>query len=392
MRNRKLKKYIPIFIAIPLIVMLLSGMRIEKAIADRYAVQFKSCGIITINGELWIPRGTLANQIAIYVVPCRSVMNAKTIEKDSAEYHFALMQKLLNRGVPWFTFYSREDSLLYAKSTMFTKASDLQAAIGYIKTWPGMESKKIILVGQSEGGAISAIVASQTKIVDAVVLLSAPGVNGLDFFEYQNSYHDTLVFYGYGQFDDFYKLFLNAVPPIKGKHYNKTLEGLRSFRHDLQDPIRQIIIANENYDTIVQKVRTYIKAKWDQEEDSVKRLHKDFYSYYKHYYRADDLTLPERVALRKWEPAKYFPNVTCPVLAVYGTKDRKVEYKSSIENITRLMAQGGNEDLTVLVLKDHDHYLVLGKKLYRGTEEIRAEVFPVPDSSVMPVVEWIVKQ
>ncbi|MEM8827298.1 MAG: hypothetical protein AAGD40_10325, partial [Pseudomonadota bacterium] len=65
-----------------------------------------------------------------------------------------------------------------------------------------------------------------------------------------------------------------------------------------------------------------------------------------------------------WTPEKYWPKVTCPVLAIHGSKDIQIEAKSSTSGIKTLVRSNGNEfalvepyipgrELTVAVLGDH---------------------------------------
>lgn len=111
-------------------------------------------------------------------------------------------------------------------------------------------------------------------------------------------------------------------------------------------------------------------------------MHKDFINYCNaHQYSS--FVCPENLAKLKWLPELYFPNITCPVLAVHGTKDRNIEYSSGIKSMKELLAKGGNQNFTFFTLKDHDH----------GLEPPRNKPsYAIQDSCINNVVTWILKQ
>jgi len=65
-----------------------------------------------------------------------------------------------------------------ANATTLDFATDVQAAIAFLKTRDEVDKSRIGLIGHSEGGIIAPIVASQSKDVAFAVLLAATGVPG----------------------------------------------------------------------------------------------------------------------------------------------------------------------------------------------------------------------
>lgn len=347
-------------------------------------VQFTSCDTVKIYGKLWFPVSDTHDKIVIAVAPCLVTKFKPEAVSGKLRFDLMLRDKLLEKGIFYFEFAGRKDSVLkydrrYPVSTMFTKAQDLEAAIAYIQSREDLKKKKIVLVGQSEGGATSAIVASRNTHVYAVVLISAPGVPGREFMNYQSKCKDTLFMSTFGRHIEVFNI-LNSMSSLNEKKYEQSIGEFERYRQETEGPFLNYIDIYEDYDTIATKIMGYLQNKWEREDDKTKILHKDFSGYCKanHHYV---YIQPEQIALLKWKPALYFPKIKCSVAAVYGTLDRNVEYSSGITNIRALLAKSGNDNFTTFVLKDHDHYL-----------ENKRNKPSIQDSSVDQVVDWIIRQ
>lgn len=66
----------------------------------------------------------------------------------------------------------------FKTSTSLDFADDTEAAVNYLKTRSDIDNSKIGLMGHSEGGLIAPLVASRNKDVAFIVLLAGPGVSG----------------------------------------------------------------------------------------------------------------------------------------------------------------------------------------------------------------------
>ena len=347
-------------------------------------VQFNSCDSVKIDGKLWSPESVTNDKIVIAVSPC--LVTKFKPESDSKNLRFDLMlrDKLLEKGIFYFEFTGRKDSVLkfdrrYPVSTMFTKAQDLEAAIAYIQTNDDLKNMKIVLVGQSEGGATSAIVASRNTKIYAIVLISAPGVRGHEFMNYQSKCKDTLFMSTFGSHIEVFNI-LNTMSSLNKKKYEQSISEFERYRQETEGPFLNYIDNYEDYDTIAKKIMSYLQDKWEREDDITKILHKDFAGYCmaNHHFV---FIQPEQIALWKWRPSIYFPKIKCSVAAVYGTLDRNVEYSSSIKNIRELLAKGGNDNFTAFIIKDHDHIL-----------ENKRSKPSIQGRSVDQVVDWIIRQ
>lgn len=82
-----------------------------------------------------------------------------------------------------------------------------------------------------------------------------------------------------------------------------------------------------------------------------------------------------------YDPLKPARKVSCPVLILHGTRDAAVPVENALQ-LARVMRENGNEDVTVEILRDHNH-LFLGDpdgrtsrytKLLEKTDQISDEV------------------
>ncbi|MDR3246905.1 MAG: hypothetical protein LBT50_10820 [Prevotellaceae bacterium] len=80
-------------------------------------------------------------------------------------------------------------------------------------------------------------------------------------------------------------------------------------------------------------------------------------------------------------PENYYPYIQCPVLAVHGTKDNRVDCYPNIERMERLLAKGGNLNFEKMILEGYNHDLVKWDKRYI-----------IEDSVISKIIEWIDKQ
>ena len=81
-------------------------------------------------------------------------------------------------------------------STSLDFASDISAAVNYLRTRSDIDPARIALIGHSEGGLIAPLVAAKDPKVKAIVLMAGPAYNGRDIIRYQQRYaveHDTTL-------------------------------------------------------------------------------------------------------------------------------------------------------------------------------------------------------
>lgn len=72
-----------------------------------------------------------------------------------------------------------------AKMTCLEKAEDVRTAVAWLRAQPGIDPKRIMLVGYSEGGLIAPMVAAGDPSIAGLVTLAGPGVPGMEVARYQ---------------------------------------------------------------------------------------------------------------------------------------------------------------------------------------------------------------
>jgi len=110
-----------------------------------------------------------------------------------------------NGDAPWMPFRDIADALTRAgiavlrvddrgigkstgdnkKLTSFDKADDVRTEVQWLSAQPGIDPRRIMLVGYSEGGLIAPMVAAKDPSIAALITLAGPGVSGLEVARYQ---------------------------------------------------------------------------------------------------------------------------------------------------------------------------------------------------------------
>ena len=72
-----------------------------------------------------------------------------------------------------------------ASSTTFDEADDVHTEVAWLRKRRGIDARRIVLVGYSEGGLIAPMVAAEDSALAGIVTLAAPGVSGPEVARYQ---------------------------------------------------------------------------------------------------------------------------------------------------------------------------------------------------------------
>ena len=69
--------------------------------------------------------------------------------------------------------------------TIFDKADDVGTEVAWLRGQTGIDPKRVMLVGYSEGGMIAPMIAAKDRSIAAVITLAGPGVPGMEVAKYQ---------------------------------------------------------------------------------------------------------------------------------------------------------------------------------------------------------------
>ena len=193
-------------------------------------------------------------------------------------------------------------------------SEDAEAMFNAIKDNPHVDPNRLGIGGHSEGGAIAPMVAARNKDVKFVVMLAGQGCTGLDVLMQQND----AIFRANGLSNSLLTLRNNcmrelfSMPSGSGqKDYKKVID-----RHTSG-------LTKEQIDSI--GMGRGAAATMKQQMD-----------------------LPWIRAFLTLDPAEYLPKVSCPVLAIGGSKDLQVLAQPNLDRIKKMCPQADCRELTGL--------------------------------------------
>lgn len=184
----------------------------------------------------------------------------------------------------------------FAKATTRDFASDVEAEVAYLKTRNDVNLKQIGLIGHSEGGIIAPMVATEYPGIAFVVLLEAPGVTGEDILYRQGA----LIAKAEGAPDS------DIAQQDTLQH--RIFAILKSHPDSAGSTVELTRLAAELDSTARARGRTNDTMLKLALQQQMKRVQSQWFRFF--------LTYDPKPALLK---------LTCPVLAIYGSKDLQVD-------------------------------------------------------------------
>lgn len=214
----------------------------------------------------------------------------------------------------------------FGEATSADFATDVNAAIDYLKTRKDVDLTKIGLIGHSEGGLIAPIVAVKSEDVHFIVLLAGPGVSGERILETQAK----LIGKAGGQSD----AELEKAAQINQKVYQAIKEG-------------------KSIPEVKTRVASIIKDALQALPESERAAIGDGDAFVKQ--RVDMIATPWFKHFLGYDPAPTLAKVKCPVLAINGEKDLQVPAKENLHAIELSLTKAGNKNVTIKELPGLNH-------------------------------------
>ena len=214
----------------------------------------------------------------------------------------------------------------FNQATSVDLATDVEAAIAYLKGRKDINKKHIGLIGHSEGGIIAPMVAGKTKSVSFIVLLAGTGIPGDQLLLLQQE----LIGRASG---------MSESDLLKNKEINK-----KCF---------EIIVKSSDQDQLKADLTGYLKQMINEfpadqkpagmsDDDLIKML-------------LNQTTSPWMQYFLKYDPAPALQKVKCPVLALNGEKDLQVPPKENLEAIEKALEKGRNKKGTIQEMPGLNH-------------------------------------
>ncbi|MCE7065137.1 S9 family peptidase [Dyadobacter sp. CY326] len=213
----------------------------------------------------------------------------------------------------------------FQQATSLDFCDDVESAVSYLKTRTDIDANKIGLIGHSEGATIASIVASRASNTAFIVLLAGPGLRG-----------DTLLL-------------------IQGAAIRKSA-GMS--QEDIQKTIKQgsglynIVLKSQNPNTLKAELTHYANGLDIAKNEIPPNVTREQFIAQ----QVDIIASPWWQFFLKHDPSATHQKVTCPVLALNGSKDMQVTSKENLTAIASSLKKAGNKNLTIKELPDLNHF------------------------------------
>jgi uncharacterized protein len=326
---------------------------------EQVTYENKSADGIKLAGTLTIPEGNGKHPVVVLISGSGPQDRDESILKHKP--FWVIADFLTRNGVAVLRFDDRgvgESEGTHKGATSADFATDVSAGVAFLKSHASIDSKKIGLMGHSEGGLIAPIVASKDKSIAFIVLLAGPGVPGKDLLLQQN--------YDIMKLKNLDEKLLQTFWKINSKLYDTVIRDKKG-ENNVDDFMESI---KEEYASVSDEDKTMLGL--------------------------DEASLRQGlVALQsKWMqffissvPSDYLTKVKCPVLALNGEKDLQVAGKMNLDAIDAALAKSKNKNYKCVLLPDLNH---LFQTCETGSVDEYLIIEETFSADVMQIIlEWI---
>jgi pimeloyl-ACP methyl ester carboxylesterase len=291
-------------------------------------VRFENKGAgVTLAGTLTLPAGKGSFPAVVLITGSgpqdrdESLMGHKPF--------LVIADALTRRGIAVLRYDDRgtaRSSGDFRKATTADFATDVEAAVTYLKTRKEINARRIGLIGHSEGGIIAPLVASRNKEIRCIVLLAGPGLRGEEIILSQQQ----------------------LIAQANGG-WGKPAQEMVDVNRGAMEIIVRDSLRLEHRDTIKQQLAAY----FDQRSAQVQVLKSGGAEATR--LAVEQLTSPWMEYFLAYDPAPALERVRCPVLAMAGSKDLQVSPEENLVAIGRALEKGGNTHFEVKEFPDLNH-------------------------------------
>ena len=239
----------------------------------------------------------------------------------------------------------------YNNATTEDFASDAEAAIAFLKTRHDLNSKKVGLIGHSEGGLVASMIATRSsQQISWVVLLATPALKGEDALLLQSK----LIAQAGGLPDDQ----INASLAFDRKAYSLVREehDPAALRRKLLDLVKASGMTGSLPPPALESQIKMISSPWF------------------------------RFAL-DYDPVPTLKKLSCPVMALDGEKDLQVPAAENLPLIQSALEAGDNKDFEVAEMPGLNHLFQASETGSPSEYGVIQETF-APDA-LNKMIAWI---
>jgi alpha/beta superfamily hydrolase len=316
---------------------------------------------IKLAGTLTIPKNVKQPSVAILISGSGPQNRNSEIKQFNHRPFLVLSDYLTKNGIAVLRYDDRgiaDSEGDFSTATSYDFATDVEAAVTYLKTRTDIDTTKIGLIGHSEGGIIAPIVAANsTSAIAFTVLLAAPGVSGDKVLNTQARKAGELAGAPASILDENQKLSTLIYDIIKTETHkdsvvSKITSSLNAYKtNNPSSPISAMINP-----AMIKQQTGLIKSKW-------------------------------LVEFIKFEPKTYLSKTTCPVLALNGSLDCQVLPKINLEGIKQGLDIAQNKDVTIMELEGMNH---LFQKAQTGSIQEYGQIKETFSADALKIIaNWI---
>ena len=321
----------------------------------------------TLSGTLVVPRLRPPEGVPAVVFISGSGPQNRDGEVMNHRPFKVLADRLARKGIASFRYDDRgfgESTGDFNSATSLDFADDAAAALKHIVKDPRIDSKRVGLIGHSEGGLIASVVGAgmapaytDDELPAFLVLLAAPGVPGHEVLREQMQ--QILLSEGISAVNT------DRICEAQGQ----LLDALLADASD--EEVRAKIVALQDLQFKVNGI--YESMSNEQRAE------------------AADLALmsmkePWMVSFIRLDPRDALRKIAMPVLAVNGTLDTQVFYKQNLFEIERVLREAGVEP--TIMQKDGLNHLLQPAVTGAVSEYSRIDI-TMDEDLMSAIVDWI---
>jgi pimeloyl-ACP methyl ester carboxylesterase len=235
---------------------------------------------------------------------------------------------------------------IFAKTTYADKTADVQAAVRYLKSRTDVDAARIGVIGHSEGGTIGPMAAAESHDIAFVVMMAGMGVPGVDLLKQQG------------------------------------IDVTRATPGATEEMVAKQVEVQGQLFTVYREAKS--------PEEARKRVHEKFGDSPQvnaQIQAMESVTFRELLAL---DPRPVLRNLSCPVLALNGSRDTQVSAKQNLPAIAAALSESKSRDWQVMELPNLNHLFQTAKT--GGVSEYSQIEETIAPTALRAINQWLTER
>ena len=287
----------------------------------------ESADSIKLAGTLTLPKNIKNPPVAVLISGSGPQNRNEELGPFNHRPFLVLSDHLTKKGIAVLRFDDRgvaESEGDHAIATSADFATDVAAAVDYLKTRSDIDQNKIGLIGHSEGGFIAPMLASSRSDIAFIVMLAGTGVDGATILQTQGRRASELEGSTKEELDFNEGIAKQVFTMVKNEQSTEELKlKLSKFLNHTLETSPKELVADYTEEVI---------------NSQIKKLSSNWFQYF-----------------IRTNPEQFLSKVSCPVLAINGEKDFQVLSELNLTAIDKILKKAGNKDFTVKELAGMNH-------------------------------------